>query len=153
MIRGVVPLMRQVISSAWTLPFKVFIPLVCVVISILLVFSLFAYSSGPTSDAIIGVLLAMGAAVFFCWWGMKLKRVSVDDRNLYVSNLMKEISIPLSEIYSVTGVQGGWPVIVYLRAESEFGRTIFFLGTWRLALFSSSHPIVEELRQLAGLHV
>jgi len=146
--------MRRVISSAWTLPFKGFVPLVCVLISILLVFSLFAYSSGPPGDALIGVLLVIGATVFFCWWGMKLKRVSVDDRKLYVSNLIKEISIPLSEIDSVSDLQGGWPVIVHLRAKSEFGHTIFFLATWRPVLFSSSsHPIVEELRRLARLHV
>jgi hypothetical protein len=145
--------MRRIISSAWTVPFKAIIPLVWVIISILLIFSLFAYSSGPTSDALIGVLLVISATAFFCWWGMKLKRVSVDDSNLYVSNLIKEIPIPLSEIASVTDFQGGWPVMVHLRAKSEFGHTIFFLATWKPLLFSSPHPIIEELRQLAKLHV
>ena len=140
-------MVRRVISSSWTMPFKVLVPLALVALSIVLVLGLFAYPSQPPSDAVVGTLLTLGATAFFCWWGAKLKRVGLDDKNLYVSNWIKEISIPLREIESVGHFQGGWPVLVRLKTRSEFGCTIFFLATWKPILFST-HPIVEELRQL-----
>ena len=139
--------MRRVISSGWTMLFKVVVPLTLAAISIVLVLGLFAYSSKPPGDAVVGTLLTLGATVFFCWWGARLKRVSVDDRNLYVSNWIKEVSIPLCEIDSVDDLQGGCRVIVRLKVRSEFGRTILFWATWKPILFRT-HPIVEELRQL-----
>jgi hypothetical protein len=143
-----VRLMRRVISSGWTFVFKLLVPLTLVSLSIFLVLGLFAYSPQPPTDALIGTLLTVVATAFFCWWGARLKWVSLDVRNLYASNWIKEISIPLSEIDAVDASQGGWPVSVRLKARSEFGCTIFFLATWRPSLFSRTHPILDELRQL-----
>jgi hypothetical protein len=140
--------MRRVISSGWTIVFKLVVPLVLMSLSIFLVVGLFAYSPRPPTDALIGTLLTVAATAFFCWWGTRLKRVSVDDQNLYASNLIKETSIPLLEIDALDAGHGGWPVRVRLKAKSELGRTIFFLATWQPFLFSKTHPILEELRQL-----
>lgn len=144
--------MRRVISSGWTALFKAVVPLVFMALSIFLVLILCVYSPKLDTDWLMVVFLMVGATVFFCWWGVKLKRVSVDDRNLYVSNLVKEILIPLSEVDAVEDYQGGWPVIIRLKAESEFGRTIFFLATWNPFQFSRHHPVVEELRQMIRDH-
>jgi hypothetical protein len=139
--------MRRVISSGWIIIFKLIIPLAFTALSIFLVLSLFAYEQRPPRNAIIGVLMVVGVNVYNWWWGVKLKQVSVDDRNLYAANLTREITIPLSEIDYVYDFPGGWPVIVRLKAESEFGRSIFFIAKRKPFLYSS-HPIVQELREL-----
>lgn len=140
--------MRQVISSAWTLIFKLLVPPMLVTLSVFLLRSLFYFPAQPHSDALIGTLMVVVATVFFCWWGARLKRVSIDQHNFYVASLIKEISIPLTGIYSIDALQGGWPVIVRLKEKSEFGRTILFLAEWRPLLFGSPHPILEQLRRL-----
>jgi hypothetical protein len=119
-------------------------------LSIFLVLSLFFYHPQPPSGAFIGTSLAVVATVFFCWWGVKLKQVSVDEGNLYIANLSREITIPLSQIDYVYDFPGGWPVIVRLKEKSEFGQSIFFLASWNPLLFDSSHPIVQELRELVS---
>lgn len=85
------------------------------------------------------------------WYCIPLKEVSVDDDFLYVSNYLKEISIPLSEIYDVT--ENVWinihPVTIHLRSPSEFGNDIVFMPTHRFFAFFSSHPVVDELKELA----
>jgi hypothetical protein len=88
---------------------------------------------------------------FIYWTCIRLKEVSVDDHFLYVSNYLKEIAIPLSDIYDVT--ENVWinlhPVTIHLRTPSEFGNKIVFMPTIRFFSFFSSHPVVKELKQLA----
>jgi len=88
---------------------------------------------------------------FLYWTCMRLKEVSVDDNFLYVSNYLKEIAIPLSEIQDVT--ENVWvnlhPVTIHLRSSSEFGDKIVFMPTARVFAFFSSHPVVKELKELA----
>jgi hypothetical protein len=140
--------MTRVISSTWTIPFKVVVPFLLVATSVFLILSLFVYSSQPSKDALIVVLLTVASTVFFCWWGTKLKRVSFDDGTVYVSNLTKQICIPFVEIESVDDFQGGVPVLLRLKQKSEFGQTIFFMARLELFPFYKTHPIVEELRQM-----
>ena len=86
------------------------------------------------------------------WWScVRLKDVSVDENFLYVSNYFKEVSIPLSEIYDVT--ENVWvnmhPVTIHLKSPSEFGDKIVFMPTVRMFALFSSHPVVNELKELA----
>ena len=96
-------------------------------------------------------LFAWVAGAVFVWWnGVRLKRVSVDDNFLYVSNYLKEIAIPLSDIHDVT--ENRWvnihPVTILLKSSSEFGDKIVFMPTARFFAFFSSHPVVSELKEL-----
>jgi len=88
---------------------------------------------------------------FIYWSCIRLKEVSVDDNFLYVSNYLKEISIPLSKIYDVT--ENVWlnshPVTIHLTSPSEFGEKIVFMPKIRFFAFFSSHPVVNELKELA----
>lgn len=98
-------------------------------------------------------LIAWVVGCAFIYWScIRLKEVSVDDDFLYVSNYLKEISIPLSEIYDVT--ENMWlnshPVTIHLQSPSEFGDKITFMPKVRLFSFLSSHPVVEELKELAS---
>jgi len=137
--------MRQVISSGWTLFFKLLVPPMLVTLSVFLLVDLFNFRR---LDALIGTLIVIGATVFFCWWGAKLKQVSIDQNNFYVAGLLKEISISFTDIYSINELQGGWPVIVRLKEKSQFGRTILFLAEWRPLLLGSAPPSLLQLRRL-----
>ncbi len=61
---------------------------------------------------------------------------------------LKEMSIPLTGINSVSDFHGGSPVIVRLKEKSEFGRTILFAAKWQPVLPWEHHPILGKLRQL-----
>ena len=78
-----------------------------------------------------------------------LKAVSVDGRNLWVSNFRKEIAIPLSEVKQVAEVeQFRFKLIVLsLRRPTEFGRQIKFMPRAQLRLWKE-HSAVGELRRL-----
>ncbi len=93
-------------------------------------------------------------SVFILRISVGLKRVSVDARQLLVSNYRQEISVPFNAILDVR--QNRWvnlrPVTIYLREATEFGDRIIFMPkqrmtfrTWRV------DPVVDELKQLAGL--
>jgi hypothetical protein len=142
--------MRTVISSGWTIIFKVVVPILVTLISLLVLFCLIAFPPDAPSGALIAFLLSFAAALFFIWWGAKLKVVSIDQDTLYVSNLRREIALPFAAIELVYDLQGGCPVIVRLREKSEFGRTIFFMATWQPPLFGKSHPVVKELTKLVN---
>lgn len=80
-----------------------------------------------------------------------IKRVLIDDANqmLYVSNYRKEVAIPFSEIADVKESIWSDPrkITVHLQNETEFGKKIVFLSTYRFGgWLASQHPIVDELR-------
>lgn len=107
------------------------------------------------SDAIskwVFLFVWVGGSAFICWNCIRLKEVSVDDNFLYVSNYLKEVSIPLTEIYDVT--ENAWlnihPVTIHLKSPSEFGHKITFMPKVRFwSFFNLSHPVVKELKKLA----
>ena len=106
---------------------------------------------GPQSpDAWIFLFVWIAGSAFLLWDSVRLKVVNVDENFLYVSNYLKEIAIPLSEIYDVT--ENVWlnthPVTIHLKKPSEFGGRIVFMPKTRFSFFSS-HPVVKELKQLA----
>lgn len=78
--------------------------------------------------------------------------MSMDDKNLYVSDYRKEIAIPLSEIADVT--ENRWlhahPVTINLRNQTVFGDKIVFMPTFKYFAFWTGHPIVGELLNAAG---
>jgi hypothetical protein len=94
----------------------------------------------------------IAGSAFIYWNCIRLKEVSTDDDFLYVSNYLKEISIPLSEIYDVT--ENVWlsihPVTIHLKSQSEFGDKIVFMPKVRFFAFFRSHPVVTELKELAS---
>ena len=94
------------------------------------------------------------ALAFNVWWGWSAKWVAIDEAGgrLYVSNYLREISIPFSHIDNVTESWWSEPrrIKIYLREPSEFGDKIVFFGTYRLGgILSGPHPIADELTRLA----
>ncbi len=82
-----------------------------------------------------------------------IKRVAVDDTNLYISNFLQEIAVPLSNVEAVS--ENRWinqrPVTIRLRSPIRFGKSVLFIPTARLFGLWSANPLVAELRTLAGI--
>jgi hypothetical protein len=87
-------------------------------------------------------------ALFIWWTCMRLKRVRMDSRSLYISNYRTEIVVPLREVAEVT--ENVWlnihPVTVKFLHETEFGSKVVFIPTQRWFAFWSSHPVVDKIR-------
>ncbi|MGZ3254728.1 MAG: hypothetical protein ACXU7D_10515 [Burkholderiaceae bacterium] len=99
-------------------------------------------------------LLAWIVGAIFIWWTcIDLKRVRIDSENLYISNYLKEVSIPLNMIVDVT--ENRWvnahPVTIHFRNVTEFGQKIKFMPTVRFFSWWSTHPVVAELKEIANL--
>lgn len=90
-------------------------------------------------------------SAFIYWTCVRLKRVSIDDQFLYVSNYLQEIAIPFSFIGDVT--QNPWmnnqAVTIHLKFQTEFGDRIVFLPSFRFLAFVGPHPVVDKLKRLA----
>ena len=86
------------------------------------------------------------------WFYVGLKRVRMDERHLYVSNYFREISIPFGLITDVR--QNRWinsrPITIHFRDATQFGDKVTFMPKQRFQ-FWSVDPVVNELKQLAGL--
>jgi len=81
------------------------------------------------------------------WFARRLKFVSIDDDFLYVSQLRKQIQVPLTDIQHVKENFSASPKLITLTLNhpSEFGTKIVFVPT-RLAFAAlRSHPIVQEI--------
>jgi hypothetical protein len=84
---------------------------------------------------------------------MPLKKVSVDEDNLYVSNYFHQIVIPLADVEQIKQLRGFnvQPVIVRLRSSCRFGDSIKFVPQPALHWWWNEHPIVSELRETVSL--
>jgi hypothetical protein len=93
-------------------------------------------------------------STFIFWASAGLKRVRMDERQLYVSNYIKEIYIPFGAIVDVK--QNRWlnsrPITIYFRDSTDFGDKARFMHKWRIHIrFWRIDPVVNELKKLAGL--
>jgi hypothetical protein len=95
--------------------------------------------------------LWIGGSIFSYLTCASLKKMSVDERYLYVSNYFREISIPLSDVADVA--ENSWlnfhPVTVKLKRSSVFGNKITFMPERGMLYFGGSHPVVAQLKKLA----
>jgi hypothetical protein len=91
--------------------------------------------------------LLVGSMLIYAW-GVRLMRVVMTDGELLISNYLREIVVPLSDIDQVT--ENRWvnvhPVTVRFVHRTDFGHRIVFMPKVRPFAFFSSHPIVAELR-------
>ncbi|WP_257385613.1 hypothetical protein [Tahibacter caeni] len=146
--------MQRNLSSAQTFFMKLVFPAVWIVLcgSIVLAAHFRESQASPGLGAFPFLIWGIGAFAML-WMCMPLKRVSIDDGNLYVSNYFREIKVPLAAIADVT--ENRWinihPVTIHLKRDTEFGNRITFMPKSRMFSGFSSHPVVQELRRAAGL--
>jgi hypothetical protein len=148
----------KVLSSAWTFSTKVVLPVVWISVIGLVTLQLSLdvvhgkANLPPAQMKFIFSGVWIFGAIFILWTSAGLKRVRIDSQQLYVSNYLREISIPFHEITDVT--QNRWinvrPVTVYFREATVFGSKITFMPKREL-LFWRKSPVVSELKELAGL--
>ncbi len=139
------------LSSLQTFPIKfIFPPLWIGLFGFGALVSLFA-QRGDLRASLVMFLMWIAGSAFIYWSCIRLKKVSVDNHFLYVSNYLKEISVPLSDIGDVTEIVwlNSHPVTVHLKFATEFGDKIVFMPKVRWFAFFSSHPVVAELKELA----
>jgi hypothetical protein len=108
----------------------------------------------PPIEMKLPLLVAwVAGSVFILWTCRGLKEVRADDRSIYVSNYLKKISVPVGMIENIT--ENRWfnhrPVTIHFRCDTEFGRNVTFMPKRQLIAPWRSHPVVAELRRLAGM--
>ena len=112
----------------------------------------FLWSGGPPQTKFVFLVVWIVGTTSILWFYVGLKRVRMDERQLYVSNYIQEIQIPFSAITEVK--QNRWinsrPITIYFRDATQFGGKVTFMPKQRIQ-FWSVDPIVNELTQLAGL--
>jgi hypothetical protein len=107
--------------------------------------------SGPPEDyshfvlrtvrVLVFIALSM-TVVFFCGG---LKRVTLSETSLRVSNYLREIVVPLNEVSSIDQVDGVfYRVVIAFDRDTAFGRRIDFSPRGLSA--PRPHPVVVELR-------
>jgi hypothetical protein len=150
---------ERTISSGWTFWSKYLFPAIW--ISAFGFGNIVLWSSGlvgrsnavpPPQTKIVFLVVWIFGTTVILWANAGLKRVRMDERQLYLSNYLHEIHIPFSSITDVR--QNRWinsrPITIYFRDATEFGDKVRFIPKQRIQ-FWSIDPIVNELKQLAGL--
>ena len=140
------------LSSRMTFFTKVVMPLAWISIFGAGTVAVWIIDGTPVQMRYAFLLAFLAGTTSFWFFAMPLKQVRVDGGNLYISNFREEISVPLS---AVTGVsENRWinihPVTIHLRTETAFGNKIVFMPKQRLAFGWTSHPVVNEIRQMAA---
>jgi len=140
---------ERTLSSAWTFWAKVLFPTIWV---FAFGYVTFLWSGGPLQTKIVFMVVWIAGTMSILWAYARLKRVRVDERQLYVSNYLREIDVPFSAITNVK--QNRWinsrPITIYFRHATQFGDKVTFMPKLRIS-FWRIDPVVNELRQLAGV--
>jgi hypothetical protein len=142
----------RTLSSRLTIAMKVGLPLLWTgVVVAAVIRSRGATADGPTR--LIVLVMAVAAAMLIWRVCLRLKRLRVADRTLYVSNYLREIALPLDSVVDIE--EHRWlkirPITLVLRNSGPFGDRIMFMPSteWLLTPFSP-HPMAEELRGMTG---
>jgi hypothetical protein len=140
--------MKRTISSSVQSAFKI----LTLFFAVLIAAGVVAGSLNTGHVAWSQLSLLGGALLLFLWFTVSRKTVQIDERFLHVSVFRKVVSIPLTEISSVTESIGmrDRSVTVHFRDETPFGHSITFTPT--LMFSRDSHPIVVELLARARPH-
>jgi hypothetical protein len=138
---------ERTLSSAWTFWMKYVFPEVWI-----LGFGLATILTPAPQNKIVFLVAWSLGTTSILWANAGLKRVRMDERQLYVSNYFREIYLPFSAITDVK--QNRWinsrPITIYFRDATQFGDKVTFMPKQRFQ-FWSVDPVVNELKRLAGL--
>ena len=147
--------MEQNITSNWTYFYKIILPIAFIPWA---GFSRMKSAFPPTDPhshvmfwVFIGAWILIGGWVF--WFAYRLKIVKMDNKYLYVSNLLKVIRIPISDIAKIK--ESTWSrtnhVVLTLKSPSEFGSKIVFIPKKRYETITGKESVMESIKEMAGL--
>jgi hypothetical protein len=147
--------MKRNLSSKWTLPTKIFNFLAAILPVVGLIAAYRELAPDPLAVKLLVVALVVLWTLFFLWINSRLKFVGVDENNLYISRLLNEKAVPLSDIEEVflTTIGFIW-VGVRFKSKTEFGSRIFFMPQIVKSFvlsFQRYHPVIEELKSIAKI--
>lgn len=147
--------MTKRISSAWTACYKIGFPLFY---AVGMAFHSYIFTTRLDNQELYTVVLAvMGAsyvtgALFILWLGRFYKHVELDQSGLNITGYFVSDFVPFSRIEKIEQSRwlSGRPVYILLKEDSPFGTKIAFQTRGTAPMFGE-HPIVKELRLLAGI--
>ncbi len=89
------------------------------------------------------------ASAFLIWFSSRLRRVSLRDGQLIVSNFFREVSIPVTVMTRVRQSYMSRPptIIIYLDRQTPLGRRVVFVPEGR-SHYLSEHPMTTELKAI-----
>ncbi|MDI1241793.1 MAG: hypothetical protein PSX80_07720 [bacterium] len=138
--------MKREISSLLTPVLRIVLPALFILSAVVFPTIIFFNPTVPNRAfsavmAFMAFSILAGLVMLTTFW---YRRVRMDEGKLFISNYLKEVSIPVSNILDVTERRlRGRPVTIHLKEASEFGQKITFLA--------KSRSIVGELKGLAGI--
>ena len=73
--------------------------------------------------------------------------VEADDHNLYISNYLQQITVPLNEVKGVFESIGrrGKTITIAFKERTVFGKSVIFAPPWK-PFNNGDHPTAQELR-------
>jgi len=106
-------------------------------------------SNGINNESAIFIIAFTIGTLFIYWGCMRVKKVSIDNQYLYISNYSKTIKVHRSNIKKITEnvFVNTNPIWIHFKQTNEFGDYIVFIPKKRIFSFFTSHPIVKELRR------
>lgn len=138
--------MKKTISSSMTFVYKFIFPGFMIAAFAGGGFAMLA--GGETRIALPYSFFFLLVIVLAYLFGMRLKRVEMDEEKLYISSYFNSIEVHRSKIKNVS--ENKWinihPVYIDFSTSTEFGDRIVFMPKVRPFAFFSSHPIVGELK-------
>lgn len=117
----------KVLSSHLTFIYKYLFTSLMILIYLFVFCLLFTYRDDAVFSAvlIIGILLIIGTGFVF-YQCISIKKVKFDNSYLYISNYIKKVNVPFSNVKSISK----WFICFYIidfRNKTEFGNSIVLL--------------------------
>ena len=144
--------MRTTISSAATIFYKFVFPTIWIglfgvgTIAQLVKTGFTDETRAPFIGLLFGILIFYASCI-------RLKKVEIDNDNMYVSNYFSEIEVEKSNILYVEEVRffNTRPIWIYFREPTAYGKRILFIPSQRpISIFKDS-PMVKRLIKFADL--
>lgn len=106
--------------------------------------------SFPISPRWIFVIAWVFGSAMIGWMLLGLKRVATDGKQLWISNYLREIVVPLADVTEIKEWRWTEPrlVTLHLRLDHGMGETMRFMARVRMFLFWRAHPDVTWLREV-----
>lgn len=137
------------ISKEYTFFFKVVLPGIFLSGVSLGFYLLFRNEAYNALGALVMVALGGGALVYYGF--IRLKSVSIDKNHFYISNYLKTIQVPISDLIEVNdrSFPGSYkPITLHFIGDYPFGNSIVFLPEFESPTSPSKVPLAERLRRL-----
>lgn len=107
--------------------------------------------SGFTQSLFVALFFSLVFIIFLVLFG-GLKRVWINEQNLYVSNFCKTVAIPFSQVcYAKQDYYDRYKVvIIHLVKQSEFGKEIIFIPKSIPRCEALTHPLDLFLKHFSN---